>query len=219
MGITEIIEAIPSSGAVVGAVGTAVGIAVNAVIFNLGNIFIPFDSFRQRKIKKLLKLIDEKNVKKGLKSLAEEQLQIEYFSYTFNLQKSNIINIAFVKQALDLIKESDGLITIEDFRNARGMVIIKDNKLKTKNVILKYIPLIYVFYPFIVIFYLIIYDEVYSKILESILTLEVISLIVLYALVNIWNFNRVIKIYKTTEKIKEALAEKQSKLKPKKKPA
>ncbi len=135
MGITEIITVITSFSVTdvsgVSAAAGAVG-AVITVILKLGNIFIPFDSFRQRKVKRLLKLIDEKNVSfAGLKDLAEEQLQIEYFSYTFSLQGSNITNIAFVKQALDLIKNSNGNITINDIRLAKN-TIISNGKLAIK---------------------------------------------------------------------------------------
>ncbi len=103
---------------------------LSTVIFNLGNIFTPLDSFRQRKIKKLLKLIYETNVNlKGLKSLAKEQLEIEYFSYAFNLQGSNITNIAFVEQAIDLIKNSNSNITINDIMLAKNTIILSNGKL------------------------------------------------------------------------------------------
>ncbi len=176
------------------------------VFFNWDKILNMKNYLKEKNIMKVIAIIDNKYIDINTKEIAKEVLKDMNFSYTLNLMGKNITNIAFVKQALDLIKKSNGLITIEDFRNAQDMVIIKDDELKTKNVILQSIPLIFVFYPFVVIFYRIICDEIPIETLKSVFTWEVISLIVLYALVIIWNFYRMAKIYKSTKKIKEALA-------------
>ncbi len=92
------------------------------ILFSWHKIQNPISYFKKKRVDNLIAIIDCDCIDKNLQDFAKEQLQISYFSYVFNL-KGSAMNITFIEQALNLIKKSEGAITIYDIKNA-GLSII-----------------------------------------------------------------------------------------------
>ncbi len=102
------------------------------ILFSWHKIQNPMSYFKKKKVDNLIAIINCDHINKNLQDFAKEQLQVEYFSYVFNL-KGSAINITFIEEALNLIKKSEDTITIDDIKNTGLSIVLSGKKLTMKH--------------------------------------------------------------------------------------